>query len=74
MDKLWVHIEHLAPGFILTALMLVDSPIDLSLYKDSALVGVSLAGGAALITGLFLACGYVTGVINTSFASIRAFL
>jgi hypothetical protein len=65
MDRLWEHIEHLAPGIVLA--ILVTAGV---LPYISPAVLSDVPQDAVLIGGAFVALGYLLGVINSSVARL----
>ena len=67
MDRLWEHIEHLAPGLVLAILVFfgLASTIDRAFPLRP-----KMPREAILVGGAFVAFGYLLGVINSSLARL----
>lgn len=64
MDKFWEFIEHLIPGFVITAVLVSYELINLDWISKVT----TNEAKTAIILSLFVAISYVLGVFNSSFA------
>jgi hypothetical protein len=67
MERLWEHIEHLAPGLVLAILMFFGLS---SAMSKAFPISASVARDSVLIGGAFVAFGYLLGVINSSLSRL----
>lgn len=67
MERLWEHVEHLAPGPVLAVIAFVSFADATALVH---LVPANIPRVAILTGGTLLAFGYVLGVINSSLARL----